>query len=221
MKLRYIFLFVFFSAVSFAQEGSSIPSTGIPRVDRTIPQNQDATSQYSISKPFVPTRFKTASKIYEAPKLEKSNTFNSPVSDLNPGKVKADKMNKSVQNTEGNNNIDFKIFRKDMVFGEYRTKSPSLTIKSRDFGIVDGDNIKIKVNNNTLLQFSSLEGFYKEFKIHLVEGINYLEIEALNEGSLSPNTGEFDIIQIDGKTLIKDVWYVATGFKAKFIIIKE
>ncbi|GAW90120.1 hypothetical protein FPS14_contig00041-0022 [Flavobacterium psychrophilum] len=92
MKLFYIIIFVFvFSANNFAQEASSIPSTGIPRVDIAIPKNQNATPQFSISKPFEITKFKKSSKIYDATQLQKPNPFNLPISDLNPGKINAAK----------------------------------------------------------------------------------------------------------------------------------
>lgn len=218
MKLRYIFLFVFFSAVSFAQEGSSIPSTGIPRVDRTIPQNQDATSQYSISKPFVPTRFKTASKIYEAPKLEKSNTFNSPVSDLNPGKIYADKLNKSANTGEGG---DSKLYRRNMFLGDFKTKEAIVGIFYRDFGLVDGDLIRILVNDKILIYEIYLGGNFQQLDLKLEKGINKIDFEALSQGYSGPNTAEFKIFDEKGVLISENQWNLGTGFKATVIVIKE
>jgi hypothetical protein len=215
MKLRYIFLFVFFSATSFAQEGSSIPSTGIPRVDTNIPKNQNATSQYSISKPFVPTRFKTASKIYEAPKLEKSNTFNSPVSDLNPGKVKADKMNKAMQDEHP------EFYARDQFFGVIRTKSKYIKVIYFDFSEPDGDNIRIWENEIVMIPIAYLTNSPKELILDLFQSSNKIEFEALNEGSNAPNTAQFNIYDDKDVLLYSNQWGLSKGYRASIIIEKE
>ena len=171
MKLYYGFFFIIlFSANSFAQEGSAIPSTGIPRVDMTIPKTSNATPKYSISKPFEITKFKKPSKIYDAPKLEKPNQFNSPVSDLNPGKMMADKLNKNAKSNGGEENSDSKLYRRDMFLGDFKTKAEVVGIFYRDFGLVDGDLIRIFVNDKIVIYEIYLGTDFKQLDLKLEKG---------------------------------------------------
>jgi hypothetical protein len=220
MKLYYGFFFIlFFSANSFAQEGSSIPSTGIPRVDMNIPKNQNATPQYSISKPFEITRFKKPSKIYDAPQLEKPNQFNSAISDFNPGKMYADKLNKSSRT--GEENGDSKLYRRNMFLGDFKTKADVVGIFYRDFGLVDGDLIRVLVNDKIVIYEIYLGGNFNQLDLKLEKGINKIDFEALNQGTSGPNTAEFKIFDEKATLISENQWNLGTGFKATVIIMKE
>ncbi|MEO8235974.1 MAG: hypothetical protein ABI549_11215 [Flavobacterium sp.] len=220
MKLCYGFFFIiFFSANSFAQEGSSIPSTGIPRVDMTIPSTSNATPQYSISKPFEITKFKKPSKIYDAPKLETPNRFNSPTSDLNPGKMMADKLNKSSRT--GEENGDSKLYRRNMFLGDFKTKADFVGIFYRDFGLVDGDLIRVLVNDKIVISEIYLGGNFNQLDLKLEKGINKIDFEALNQGTSGPNTAEFKIFDEKSTLISENQWNLGTGFKATVIIMKE
>ena len=222
MKLYCIFFFIiFFSANSFAQEGSSIPSTGIPRVDMTIPNTSNAAPQYSISKPFEITRFKKPSKIYDAPKLETPNRFNSPVSDLNPGKMMADKLNKSVKSRGGEENGDSKLYRRNMFLGDFKTKAEVVGVFYRDFGLVDGDLIRISVNDKIVIYEIYLGGNFNQLDLKLEKGINKIDFEALNQGTSGPNTAEFKIFDDKSTLISENQWDLGTGFKATILIVKE
>jgi hypothetical protein len=69
-------------------------------------------------------------------------------------------------------------------FGIIRTKSKSLMIRVRDYGAIDGDLIKATVIHNykstVLANKLYLESNFKDIKIDLQEGLNYLELQALN-----------------------------------------
>jgi hypothetical protein len=66
-------------------------------------------------------------------------------------------------------------------------------IRVRDYGAIDGDLIKATVIHNykstVLANKLYLESNFKDIKIDLQEGLNYLELQALNRGSLGGNTG--------------------------------
>ena len=63
---------------------------------------------------------------------------------------------------------------------------------------------------------------FKDIKIELQEGLNDLELEALNRGALGGNTGAFYIYDAEGKMLMSDLWNnFDTGVKSKFTFIKE
>lgn len=221
MKLFYIFIFGFiFSVNGFAQEGLSVPSTGIPRIEMHIPNNANKTPQYSISKPFEMTRFKKPSKIYETPQLEKPNRFNSPMSDLNVGKMYADKLNKSTR-TGGEESGDSKLYRRDMFLGDFKTKAEVVGIFYRDFGLVDGDLIRISVNDKIMIYEIYLGGNFQQLDLKLEKGINKIDFEALNQGSSGPNTAEFKIFDEKASLISENQWNLGTGFKATIIVVKE
>lgn len=216
MKLTYLLVFLgCFSVNVFAQDNSTIPSTSIPRGDKNAPNTSNNSPQYSISKPFNPQRFKTPQKF--APiSMDKPMQMKPQVSDLNVGKQYAEKMNKAIALKEGNN-TDPKIFRRDMYFGEFVTESATISISYLDFGEVDADRVRVSVDGVVVAELIQLEGYEKRIFIGLLEDkINHIEIEAINEGVYSPNTGEFALIDEGGKTIVSDQWGLSTGFKATF-----
>jgi hypothetical protein len=115
---------------------------------------------------------------------------------INPGDEVRDKMNKSIEKSLVNNGLKEDtsyLNAKDLDFGIIRTKSKSLMIRVRDYGAIDGDLIKATVIHNykstVLANKLYLESNFKDIKIDLQEGLNYLELQALNRGSLGGNTG--------------------------------
>jgi len=54
-----------------------------------------------------------------------------------------------------------------------------------------------------------------------VKGINKIDFEALNEGSASPNTAEFQVFDDKGAVIESSQWNVGTGYKAVIILYKE
>jgi hypothetical protein len=55
----------------------------------------------------------------------------------------------------------------------------------------------------------------------LVKGINKIDFEALNEGSASPNTAEFQVYDDQGVAIESSQWNVGKGYKAVIILYKE
>lgn len=221
----YLFLLLFSTQIFvFGQKDNGNKSIAFPKIENNLEIKPVLTSPkrdgYSINEPFNPALFKVPTKKYGALKMEKPIVITPEISDLKPGRNFEKKLNKSFKNIESDY-VDGKIFRRDMFFGQYITKSPTLTINYRDYGNVDGDQIKIVLNNNVVFNIDNIEYDFKKQEIKLVEGLNYLEIIALNEGLYLPNTGQFKIDEINGKSLIEDYWYVGTGFKAIFVILKE
>ena len=197
-KITNTFLFYILQIVKFNTEGGTIQ-----RLYNNILKS---------------TKFKKPSKIYDAPKLEKPNQFNSPVSDLNPGKIYADKLNKSANTGEGG---DSKLYRRNMFLGDFKTKEAIVGIFYRDFGLVDGDLIRILVNDKILIYEIYLGGNFQQLDLKLEKGINKIDFEALSQGYSGPNTAEFKIFDEKGVLISANQWNLGTGFKATVIVIKE
>ncbi|OXA82115.1 hypothetical protein SAMN05444397_101843 [Flavobacterium aquidurense] len=118
-------------------------------------------------------------------------------------------------------NVEGVFYRRNEYLGGFVTKSFTSTIRYRDAAFVDGDKIKVYLNDKVIEPEVLLDGSYKGFKINLVKGINKIDFEALNEGSASPNTAEFQVYDDKGDVIESSQWNVGKGYKAVIILYKE
>lgn len=109
----------------------------------------------------------------------------------------------------------------DMDLGSFHTKSDIFYISSYDFGRFDGDKVQISVNGKRLHNNYLLTPKLKTFKIPLEVGINKIEVTALNEGELSPNTGFFAFFDNNRNVVKKGEWMLATGAKVIAIVVRD
>ncbi|ESU26547.1 hypothetical protein FLJC2902T_25180 [Flavobacterium limnosediminis JC2902] len=125
----------------------------------------------------------------------------------------------AVPKQQGDDNT--KIFRRNQTFGEYKTKSNYVKILCRDHMAIDGDVVKVYINNMVVAAHVQLSGAYRTIEIGLTPGFNKIEFEALNQGTSGPNTAEFSIFDDKGAVITSDQWDLATGFKGSIMIVKE
>jgi hypothetical protein len=111
--------------------------------------------------------------------------------------------------------------KRNQFLGEVRVKSEIVRITYRDFGEVDGDIVRVYVNGEVALRAVVLDGGASGFDVTLQKGTNRLEFEALNEGSQSPNTAEFTILDDRGEVIFSNRWDISTGYKASVNVIRE
>ncbi|MFK7050110.1 hypothetical protein [Flavobacterium columnare] len=225
MRYQIFIIIIFLSFKLQAQhDGKRLPSLKIPRIDIPEPNKnrgqEEMAPQYSLNKPFEPKLFKVPPKKYDPPKMDKEMEMLGGGSDLDLGKQYAEKMNNKLNPQIKEGVLDPKEFRKHQYFGDFTIDSETITLNYRDFGEIDGDQVRVWVNGKSVTDYLELEGFRKKIIIYLVEGINHIEIEALNEGVFTPNTGEFLFTDAQSKIIMGDKWGLATGFKAKFNILR-
>lgn len=113
------------------------------------------------------------------------------------------------------------FYRKNQNLGTFKTTSNTSKIRYRDAAFVDGDKIKIYLNNKVIQPEVSLEGEFKGFEIKLENGSNRIDFEALNEGFAAPNTAQFQVYDDKGTLISASTWNLGTGFKASIILVKE
>jgi len=113
------------------------------------------------------------------------------------------------------------FYRRNQFLGSFKTKTFTSTIRYRDAAFVDGDKIKVYLNDKIIEPEVALDGAFKGFKIILVDGVNKIDFEALNEGFASPNTAEFQVYDDKGIVISASQWNVGTGYKATIILVKE
>jgi hypothetical protein len=86
---------------------------------------------------------------------------------------------------------------------------------------VDGDRVKLYVNEQVIRRSITLEGGYYIIDIDLREGFNRIDIEALNQGSSGPNTAEFKVFDDNGNLLASREWNILTGYIATMVVMKN
>lgn len=147
----------------------------------------------------------------------KEREFNQQNNFLDPAERFTKKMNNSLK---GEGNGDYKIFRRNQYFGDFKTDSESIQVAVRDPQAIDGDYVKITQDGVVVYESIYLSGNFKTLEIKLKKGFNRIEFVALNEGNSFPNTGAF-LIRDKGQTIYQEEWNLSTGFNASFLIIRE
>lgn len=114
-----------------------------------------------------------------------------------------------------------KTIQSNVSIGNVTTKSKRVKIEFRDFGLIDGDRIRIYLNEKILKENIVLAGNYFFVYINLDSGFNRIDIEALSEGLVGPNTAEIYVFNEKGQTLTTNYWNLALSEIATLTIIKN
>lgn len=120
-----------------------------------------------------------------------------------------------------NENKVSKGYSKKEYLGDVKTKSKDVNIICRDFEYVDGDRVRILVNDSIVIDNLFLESNFSGFKLPLIVGFNKIDFTALNQGSSGPNTAELRLYDDKNQMISSSKWNLATGGTATFIIVKE
>ncbi|KAF2517628.1 hypothetical protein [Flavobacterium foetidum] len=206
------------------------PKFGVKPKKTPIPETKNPETE-SLDIPSIKTPNVFENKTITTPSKfqigeEKSKFSMSTENDFaNPGDRYVDKMEKDLKRDlkeAGLSEERGPLTRKNIEFGDIYTSSAYFIVKCRDAGAIDGDLIKAVFNQNVVVERMILKAEYQSFKITFNEGFNTFELEALNIGTLGGNTGGFEIIDAEGNRILSDYWNnLDTGFKAKFIIVKQ
>jgi hypothetical protein len=109
----------------------------------------------------------------------------------------------------------------DQNLGEIKSNGKYVGIVCRDHEYVDGDRVKIYLNNQVAEPNILLTGAFKGVNLDLKPGFNQLVFEALNEGSSAPNTAQVDVYDDQGQLIYSNKWLLSEGSKASLIITKD
>lgn len=134
----------------------------------------------------------------------------------NPSEIYTERMNK-----KGSDGEVLDRYRSDSFLGEFRTGSKIVKIACRDHEYPDGDLVRIWLNGKVAVNSILLDVDFREVYLDLEEGINKVEIEALNQGESGPNTAQFVVVGDNGKVITNNSWNLTTGVKARLVITKE
>lgn len=212
MKCFFLVITIFFFSFNSVAQGEFLnKSNSFAPIGNT-----SMSTSPSISSPSV-FKLNTFPKTTNSKSILETNTlqFTNPNNFKNPGEIYKEKLNAKSGEDES------KIFRKNQYLGDFKTKSTTVRISYRDFGEVDGDMIRVLVNDKEVIARVYLEGIFKGLDLVLENGFNKIDFEALNQGYSGPNTAEFRVFDDKGQLISANQWNLATGFKATIIVVKE
>ncbi|WP_396636681.1 hypothetical protein [Maribacter sp. R77961] len=109
----------------------------------------------------------------------------------------------------------------DQYLGDVKSNGKFIGIVCRDHEYVDGDRVKIWVNDMVVEPNMLLTGAFKGVNVDLQKGFNKLDFEALNHGSSAPNTAQVDVYDDTGQLIYSNKWLLSSGSKATLIVTKE
>lgn len=213
MKYLFSILLLTISTTGvYAQVDNPMGGLAIPKSNTAIPAVAPK------AKADVPTKKDEPRKSFTSYDLERTDEHvakNESFADR--GEEFRSKINASVS-PRGESNA---AYRGNQHFGELRTKSSRLDILAADFGLEDGDRIRVLVNDKVVIQEFTLTNFNRGLQITLQPGFNKIDFEAMNQGTSGPNTAQFAIYDDTDKLLMSNQWNLATGFRASVMVIKE
>ncbi|MEQ3656404.1 MAG: hypothetical protein ABNH00_11115 [Dokdonia sp.] len=105
--------------------------------------------------------------------------------------------------------------------GDFKSGSKFVKFLYRDHEYVDGDRVRVYINDQVIHPNILLTGEFEGFYIDLEKGFNKIDIEALNQGESGPNTAQFVMYDDNKQVISSNIWNLATGVKATVIIVKD
>ncbi len=109
----------------------------------------------------------------------------------------------------------------DAYLGDFNSNGEFVNLIYRDHGIVDGDVIRIFINDNIIASRVLLNGDFQGAKINLIKGFNKIVVQALSVGEVAPNTAEFHLYDDQGKLITGNGWNLSVGKKATMVVVKN
>jgi hypothetical protein len=190
---------------------SAMPNK-VQKKKAAIPQNNPSVFSPSIkfeSKFFKNPDDKFLKGLPEIPKVgEIQNLKTYPL--INPSQDYTDKLNDQLKE----DGIRPELYNRDVDLGNFIVYTQEISVGCRDYSLVDGDLIRIWLNGEIISYQIYLEAKFKTISIHLKKGVNILQIEALNYGESSPNTGQFNFFDGNNELMTEQYWGLGIGYKA-------
>ena len=120
-----------------------------------------------------------------------------------------------------NEDVTHKRLASTYGLGTVTTRSRTVKIETRDHSYVDGDRIKVYLNERVISDNIGLKSNYFVLYVKLKDGYNRIDFQALNQGFSGPNTAEFSVYDENGNLLSDKDWNLTTGQTATLGIIKQ
>ena len=118
-------------------------------------------------------------------------------------------------------NVSVNKINTQLELGRINTNSRNIRIECRDHSYVDGDRVRLYVNDVVVRSNIVLSGGYYLIDIKLNDGFNRVDIKALNQGTSGPNTAEFNVFDEHGNLIASKEWNILTGYVATLVVMKN
>ena len=205
LKNNLLIIFFFSGLISFSQiENSNRKIELLPPLSTGLKNLQ--------IKPNTPNYFSFSEKSLD--KKESTKSIFEKETFLDPADIYLKNIKKEKQKEPNN-------YSKGAYLGDVKTKSKHVNIICRDFEYVDGDRVRILVNDSIVIDNLMLDSTFSGFKLPLVSGFNKVDFKALNQGSSGPNTAELRVFDDRNQMISSNQWNLSTGAVATFIVVKE
>tara|TARA_B100001063_G_scaffold129974_1_gene121471 strand:+ start:211 stop:858 length:648 start_codon:yes stop_codon:yes gene_type:complete len=210
----FLLIFIYVNYLSYSQQDNSVKTLII----KSLEDNEIPINTFPVKVPLV--RGLTNKLVVPFFNYNLNNALKKPDLDITK---KTDLVTPTwdIKQTFKEGNSTSTKFRKDYYLGELETDSKYIIIKCRDHEYVDGDRIKLLLNNIVIHPNITLTGSYYTIDIDLIEGYNNIEFLALNEGESSPNTAQLSVFDENGVNLSNNKWLITTGYKARLVVFKK
>ncbi len=215
MKISFIFIAILSTVCVHAQIDQSNSSL---KIDTNSPLK---TSTYKLSSVGL-TKPKSNLSLYNT--LEDSLRFNRTQKPFdmtgNNGLLKPNHGNTTPKWFKKDKEIKDE-YKSDQYLGDFKSTAKYVQLVYRDHESVDGDLVRIFINDDIIRSSVYLGATFQGFKINLVNGFNRIDIQALNQGTSGPNTAEFQLYDDMGNLITANEWNLTTGVKASLIVVKQ
>ncbi|RAR75590.1 hypothetical protein CLV55_101290 [Flavobacterium aciduliphilum] len=224
MRLSFlilVFVFSFWNAqaqfeASKRKVNISAQPQKAPQKKALVPQNNPISIAPSLkfeSHYFSEPKSKFLEGLPELPKVGQTQTPKSY-----PLKTPAEDYTEKFNQQMKEDGIRPELFNRDMNLGQFVVYTKNINLNSRDYGAIDGDLVRLWVNGVVITDRIYLESQFKQIQLTLEKGVNVIEIEALNYGELSPNTGQFTFYDANNQFITNQYWNLGIGYKARILI---
>jgi len=213
-KVNFLFIVLFSFFVAQVSAQTDLPTSKPLKIDKVNPVNSSGTpSSGSVlnmpnlikEQPSLDMNSKNPVKMLPDEELVQAGTGMKIDPKVGPG----ERLNGSGQ------------YFPDQYLGDVKSSGKFIGIVCRDHEYVDGDRVKIYMNDMVVEHNLLLTGAFKGINVDLQDGFNRLDFEALNHGSSAPNTAQVDVYNDKGELIYSNKWLLSSGSKATLIVTKE
>jgi hypothetical protein len=128
----------------------------------------------------------------------------------NPSEIYTQKYNQQLKE----DGISPELYNRNVDLGKFVVYTQEINLDCRDFSAIDGDIVRIWLNGEVVSNQIYLQSDFKKLTLQLKKGMNFVEIEALNYGESSPNTGQFNFYDANNQLITVQYWGLGIGYKA-------
>lgn len=104
--------------------------------------------------------------------------------------------------------------------GTIESSTKFVRIEFADYGLVDGDRVRIYLNERIVEKNIMLTGESAFIELKMDKGYNRIDFSALNEGYVGPNTAAFMVYDDKGNLITAKAWNLAKNENATLGIIR-